>query len=285
MSLALSVCFQSAKASDLRKPVIPIDIPKMPVRIYSSSMERISNDISELSYALVNRSGEEIKRIDLWAFVVDARGQIVHSEVGVNREGVKDKERLESSMQVSRQLKKGERVYLCVSGALGKTGRWRVDSDRLKNLKVISSTKDLGLIASFEHHLHFTAQDKSEIISLVLADLAQDKAKRALIGEPLIVRTDDLDINLLAPAGNDFLFLSSVQITDLAQTNGTLKYLWVESLEAEGSSAQVRISLREQPSQYPVMRVRLTHTFVFSCTRQSGRWEIEQASGLLSSGL
>jgi hypothetical protein len=286
ITLTLSLPFQAAVTSKARKQrVIPIDSPKMPVSIYSASLGTISEDISELTYDLLNESDEEITRVDLRAFVVDAKGQIVHSEVGVNREGIKSKDYLESSMQVSRKLKEGERTYLCVEGVLGESGKWRIDSDALKNLKVIAWSKRPELKVSFERHLRFAAQDKSDILSLVLTDITRDKTKLALIGETPIVRTDDLDVDWSDLAGNSLLFLSSTQIRDLAQTNGTLKYLYVESLKAEGSTAQVRIVLRDQSSQYPAMRIPLTYTFVFSCTHYAGKWNIEWAGGLLSGGL
>lgn len=283
VSLSSTTVWQSAAASKARRAVMSINFPGMPVLVDSGSLETTSENTSELTYRLRNESGEQVQRVNLRAFVVDTSGKIVHTEVGINREVLDVKGEVKSIMRVSRDLKEGQRAYVCVEGVVGRIGRWRIDSHLLERLKVISSA-DLPLQANFEPHLDLSIQDKRELLSLVLTDISQDKTKRDLVGEPTILRTDDLDPTLTDLAVSRFLFLSSAQIRELAQTNGSLKYLEVESLKAEGASTEVRIFVRDQPSRYPVIRVAVTRTLVFRCVRSTGKWTIESFDTLVSSG-
>ncbi len=258
----------------------------MPVRIASATIED-SLIASQLDYSISNVSEEEIRETYLLVFVADSEGQLVRAKVGFSSERIAagateiDRARIEGIVG-----EPGHR-FVAVSRVVTKSGVWEVDVLALEAAirKRLRREPEVKISATFEPHLVISESDRAQIFELVVRDIADDeeKTKRLLGTSQLIVLCSSVKFPLPKIQEREVLSLSQDEIQEIADRVGRVVFFTYQPLTVEGSSVLARIALKDAVTRRRSIRVQYKYTFLFTCTKENGRWTIKKSIGYAQS--
>ena len=267
--------------------LVPFNIKGMPVTIRSASA-RNSLDVSYLEYSVSNLSAEEVTKVDIQVFIVDADHKLLKVKEGTCLELIAPGATLSDTSEISSTIDHQRMSFVAVTRVVGRTGVWQIDPVKLEKAvrARLNSQSDVELEVSCESHVTITKDDRSEIFKLILEAILSDERKAEHLQDRsnVILLSDGVDFNI-PPLRDVSLVLSNLEeIQKFANAKGKIIYLIYRPFDVEGSRVFARMALRDRiGGKSRMIHVPFKYTFLFTCVKKDGRWIIEESTGYAQS--
>jgi hypothetical protein len=180
-------------------------------------------------------------------------------------------------------LERGTEAAVVLTKVRTNTGVWFIEPDALNNETGMKGpTSKLNNAVTYEPNLNLTTDEKTEILAVVLNQIARDPNQAKFLGDNrrMLVSRDDCSYPVQSSNTVPIEVLSLDEIQAIADKEQRAVYFRCGGVDVEGSRVRVHLVLNDRRARggNPIV-IPFRYNFDFVLLKNANKWVIEKSRG------